>query len=179
MNDQCSNKSLWATSNRHSELTKCAMSHFPGRAAGVGGFLQKSPPVAVVREDGAALVAAGHDVIGCPGIRRAEVPAWRPMRMAPACAQVKPLIPTSEDPNGTYELIAGALRLRSEAARKFVHCDARRANQAAQSPFGDFFVVGNGERRNFTLSNHDDVTAALAGDLPAKPFKGPCGLAPA
>jgi hypothetical protein len=40
-------------------------------------------------------------------------------------------------------------------------------------------MVGNGERCDFALSNHDDVTAALAGDLPAKPFKCPDGLAPA
>ena len=38
---------------------------------------------------------------------------------------------------------------------------------------------GNGERRDFTLFNHNNVTAALASDLPAKVFKGSDGFAPA
>jgi len=39
-----------------------------------------------------------------------------------------------------------ALRLGLKLARKFSHGDPRRPNQTAQRPFGNFFMVRNGER---------------------------------
>jgi hypothetical protein len=63
--------------------------------------------------------------------------------------------------------------------RKFVHHDSRCTDQTAQRSFGNFFVVGNGKRRDLALFNHDNVTAALAGDLPTEPFKSANDLASA
>ena len=61
-----------------------------GFVAGLAQSLQKALPVPVIVEDGAALVAAGHDVVRCPGKLDAQwsghdcaIPPQSPVQVKP------------------------------------------------------------------------------------------------
>ena len=68
---------------------------------------------------------------------------------------------------------------RSQSSQKLIDRYPCRTNQASQGAFGDLLVIRNGESGVLAFFDHDNVAAALPGDLPAKFLERPEDLASA